>query len=118
MPNMIGYLGGDSNTLVSRRAKENDVRVAVEYVDDNRMLVVCVMQTGEVMVQFTTVRQDNNTDTKVNEMYVVGQVHRSETTDELYYLSADHAPPERTLDPPILTVVPDQPESGDDEESF
>ena len=117
MPKMIGYLGGDSNTLVSRRAEENDVRVAVEYVDDNRMLVVCVMQTGEVMVQFTTVRQDNNTDTKVNEMYVVGKIERS-TEGELYYLSADTAPPETLLDKPILTVVPDTPQDSDDYEPF
>ena len=116
MPNMIGYLGGDSNTLVSRRARENDVKIAVEYEDHNRMLVVCVMQTGEVMVQFTKVRQDNNTDTQINDMYLVGKVEES-FGGELYYLSADSVPKEEPVDPPVLTVVPDTPDEQDDYES-
>lgn len=70
MPHMIGYLGGDQNTLVARRAKENDIRLAVEFPDERNMLVVCVMQTGEILMSWTdtSVHQSGRADA----MYHVG----------------------------------------------
>jgi nitrate reductase gamma subunit len=53
---MIGYMGGDANTLVVRRAIENDVRVAIEFQDHNFMLAIVVMQTGEVCLGQTAIR--------------------------------------------------------------
>lgn len=52
---MIGYIGGDSNTLAARRANDNDLRVAVEFTDDDRMLTFSVMQTGEIMMAWSAV---------------------------------------------------------------
>lgn len=83
---MLGYLGGDSNTLVARTAKENDIKVAVEFVDHNKMLVISVMQEGEVMVSFTDVK--DNTDEPTMIMQIVGKVHESER-GELYYMPSD-----------------------------
>lgn len=56
MPRMIGYLGGDANTLVARRAEENDLRVAVEFVDHNQMIVFVVMQDGTIAVNASKIR--------------------------------------------------------------
>ena len=53
---MMAYLGGDTNTLACRRAKTNDIRLAVEFPDHDRMLVMCVMQTGEVVMAWSRVR--------------------------------------------------------------
>lgn len=85
MPHMLGYLGGDSNTLVARTAKENDVKLAVEYVDDNKMLVVCVMQTGEVMISFTDVKES---DSNTMVMQIAGKVEQA-SNGELYYMPSD-----------------------------
>lgn len=117
MPRMMAYLGGDSNTLAARRAKKNDIRIAVEYPDHDRMLVVSVMQTGEVVLAWTKVRGSEATDY----IEVVGKV--LEIGDGLDYFPANESP---TFKPPtaapvafdnsILRVVPDTHEDDDDEE--
>lgn len=114
MPHMLGYLGGDSNTLVARSAKENDIKMAVEFVGQEKMLVVCVMQTGEVMVTFTDTHDSGDTCI----MHVVGHV-KENTNGELYYLTEDQVlreerpAPVTFKDQRHLTPVSDEYE-GDD----
>lgn len=116
MPRMMAYLGGDTNTLAARRAKDNDIRMAVEYPDHDRMLVVCVMQTGEVMLSWSKVRGSE----KCEHIEVIGKVVELES--ELAYVPgyevSDFAPPTTEpvkFDHSILRVVPDP---GDDEEEM
>ena len=101
---MSGYLGGDRNTLVTRRAHENDLRVAVEFEDHNRMLTFVVMQTGEVMLAFsniTSIEDEEN----FNEMTHVGTVHTSDSHDELYFVRAEEVAPVEYHGAPLLHIV-------------
>ena len=116
MPRMMAYLGGDSNTLAARRAKNKDIRVAVEYPDHNRMLVFCVMQTGEVVLSWSKVR---GTD-KSEHLEVIGKV--VDTGSELRYVHgfpepSEFAPPTDepvAYDHTILRVVPDEDDDIED----
>ena len=90
---MIGYLGGDANTLVARKAVKHDVRVAVEFEDDNRMLTFFVMQDGAVMMGFNTIRAEDGVE-PTNDIYLLGHVYKqgAEQDGPLYYLP-DGEPP-------------------------
>lgn len=90
MPHMIGYLGGDSDTLAARRAVDNDLRLAVEFPDERKMLVICVMQTGEILMDWTDIAVGHGG--RASNMHIVGvlaeqndgthQLHtRTKTTD-------------------------------------
>jgi len=112
---MMAYLGGDTNTLAARRAKNNDIRMAVEYPDHDRMLTVCVMQTGEVLVSWSKVRSNEPSEY----LEVVGKVF--DNHGELGYFPAfeDTAFAHVTKEPvvydhSILRVVHD--DSPEDEE--
>ena len=68
---MIGYLGGDANTLVARKAEEEDLRVAVEFEDANLMLCIVVFQTGEIGIAKTKIRGAHDV---VDDMVYVGHI--------------------------------------------
>jgi len=106
---MLGYLGGDNNTNVARRAKENDLKLAVEFLDKEKMLVVCVMQSGEVMVTFTDTHDEG--DTMI--MQVVGAVHES-VTGELYYIPSDTIL--QREQPPVVMFTDSRDFSGEDDD--
>lgn len=72
---MIGYLGGDANTLVVRRAIENDVKVAIEFEDHNLMLAIIVFQTGELAIGQTKIRGAHDV---LDELVYFGQVEEDE----------------------------------------
>ena len=116
MPRMMAYLGGDSSTLAARRAKNKDIRVAVEYPDHNRMLVFCVMQTGEVVLSWSKVRGHEKSD----HIEVVGRV--IDLGQELTFMSgfdgvSEFPPPTDepvTYDHTILRVVPDEDDDIED----
>jgi hypothetical protein len=74
MSHMIAYLGGDSHTLAVRRAIENDVRLAVEFPTERKMLVICVMQTGEIIMSWDDISGSHPSTHRIGEMYVVGQL--------------------------------------------
>jgi hypothetical protein len=71
---MIAYLGGDSDTLAARRAIDNDVRVAVEFPTERKMLVLCVMQTGEIIMSWDHVSTAHPTTQRVGDMYIIGRL--------------------------------------------
>ena len=71
MPHMIGFLAGDADTMATRKAIDHDLRLAVEFPDERRMLLICVMQTGEVTMTWTPTSGGAD---RVDEMYLVGIV--------------------------------------------
>ena len=79
---MIGYVGGDSNTLVARRAKENDLRFAVDFPDANRMLTIVVFQTGEVCIAWSETAGGSES---VKDFDYVGHVRNADDPDHMYY---------------------------------
>ena len=113
---MIGYIGGDTNTLAARRAKTSDLKVAVEFTDDDRMLVFCVMQTGEVVLSWSKIRGSE----KADHLEVIGRV--VDTGTELRYVHgfpepSEFAPPTNepvSFDHTILRVVPDEDDDIED----
>ena len=112
---MMAYLGGDTNTLACRRAKTSDIRLAVEYPDHDRMIVLTVMQSGEIMMAWTKVRGSE----AVDYMEVVGKV--VENDNQLVFITGNEEPTFRPpttqpvrFDNSILRVVPD-PEDDEDE---
>lgn len=72
---MIGYLGGDANTLVVRRAVEGDVRVAIEFEDHNMMIAIIVFQSGEIAMGKTKIRGSQDV---LDDLVYVGQVEEDE----------------------------------------
>lgn len=68
---MIGYLGGDSDTYASRRGNRGDLTFTVEWPDHNRMLVITVMQGGEVCLAWTATRNAP----PVRELEYIGHAH-------------------------------------------
>jgi hypothetical protein len=116
MPRMMAYLGGDSNTLAARRAKTGDIKLAVEYPDHDKMLIICVMQTGEVLLSWTGVRGT----AELDHLEVLGKV--VELEDGLVYMPghdsiSDFAPPTShpvRFDNSKLRIVPDPGEEEDE----
>ena len=72
---MIGYLGGDANTLVVRRAIENDARIAIEFEDHNLMLAIVVFQSGEIAMGTTKIRGAQDV---LDELVYVGNIEEDE----------------------------------------
>jgi len=72
---MIGYLGGDTNTLVARKSIENDIRVAIEFEDHNLMIAIVVMQSGEICMGQTKIRGAHDV---LDELVYVGQVEEDD----------------------------------------
>lgn len=109
---MMAYLGGDSNTLAARRAKNKDIRLAVEFTEHDRMLVFCVMQTGEVVLSWSKVRGNEASD----HIEVIGKV--VDTGKDLRYVNgysdpSEFLPPTEepvTYDHSILRIVEDDSE--------
>ncbi len=77
MTHMLAYLGGDSDVLASRRADTTDVRLVVDFPDEQRMLVVMVMQTGEVVMSWTADQGAG----RLDDMYLVGNITTIGNTD-------------------------------------
>lgn len=103
---MIGYLGGDANTLVSRKARENDLRVAIEFEDENRMLVLMVAQTGEVMLAWTEIQPES----KPDQLHLIGTIDKQgEEKDGVMYFQFNevHHPPEPLAPVHFLHAVED-----------
>lgn len=72
---MIGYLGGDANTLVARKAEDNDVRVAIEFEDHNMMIAIIVFQSGEIAMGKTSIRGSQDI---LDDLVYVGQVEEDD----------------------------------------
>ena len=70
MPHMIGYLAGDAETFAARKAIDNDLRLAVDFPDERRMLVVVVAQSGDITMTWTSSQGTG----RVDEMYLVGKI--------------------------------------------
>jgi hypothetical protein len=92
---MIGYLGGDANTLVARRATEEPLKLAVELGDRNQMIAFVVFQTGEVCIGQTRVRGGDDT---LTDLTVVGRIHDNDFND-IEFL--DKPTPLKTLEPVV-----------------
>lgn len=115
MPRMIGYMAGDADTYAIRRSQRKPFQVVLDVSDINRMLVLRVEHTGQILMGWTPSVGGQ----AVRELDYVGHIHHMDPKSiGVPWLEWFTNPTPHTFDEPVLsfTELGSVPEDDDDDD--
>ena len=79
-----GYLKGDDATMVHRTVVDGDLKMAVVLEEQDRMLVLILMENGELCMSFTSIIEAG-----LQPMKLIGHVTQDPLEDKLVFIGDD-----------------------------